>query len=97
MSDCPIRAFVNFQADQYGAIPVADAAIWAKSTQPTIHKWARRGILKICVHRGKTYVGVDSLRDCIRVRVFFFGANMKGRLTYPKGKPIITKGFQTNR
>jgi len=63
----PYLEFLGFQSDQRGAVPVEDAAIMGSVSGPTVRAWIRRGNVKSISHRGKVFVGVDSLKTWLMV------------------------------
>lgn len=80
----PFQAFVNFQLRHCGALMAEDAAEIAGVSRATIYTWAERGTVKSFVHRGKFFVGKQSLGDWLSVYGYVVEGEKRRRLRVAK-------------
>jgi hypothetical protein len=73
------QAFLNFQSEQSGVVTAEDAAQIAKTTRASIYMWAERRCVKKFIHRGKVYIGMDSLRQLVLLRPLVLGHERERR------------------
>lgn len=77
--------FVNFQMSQHGVVCAEDAAAIAKTTRASIYEWGKRRCVKTFIHRGKVYIGLDSLREFVSLRPLVLGdERIRRRRLYEK-------------